>query len=56
MSFEPSDPDTGDADSPPGGGRGRGYRWVLGLLLVAGVIAVVSLVLAGVDTGPLPSR
>ncbi|HWG95021.1 MAG TPA: hypothetical protein VNU66_12425 [Mycobacteriales bacterium] len=45
----------GDPDSPPGGGR-RGYAWVLGLVAVAGVLTVVSLLLGGLDGAPPPSR
>ena len=50
---EPSDPATGDADGPPGGGGQRGgYRWVFGLGLVLLVILVVVLIVSNLpDNG-----
>jgi hypothetical protein len=52
---EPSDPRSGDEDSPPGGGR-RGFAWVLGLIAVAAVLAVVSMVVGGAEGSPPPGQ
>jgi hypothetical protein len=53
---EPSDRDTGQEDSTIGGGRRPAFAWLLGLIAVAAVLAVVSIVLGAADGSPPPSR